>query len=143
MADQGLHEARSGREKPSNPSKIKKSLFVVAGTIFLALGCVGIALPVLPTTPFLLLSAACYYKGSERMHRWILNNRWFGNYIRNYKEGKGLPFKTKIFTLAVLWLAIGYSAFFVVNMFVFQVVLFAIAFGVSLHLIALPTLRQT
>ena len=142
MTDQDSYGDRSDK-KPSKPSKLKKSLFVVAGTIFLALGCIGIVLPILPTTPFLLLSAACYYKGSERMHRWILNNRWFGNYIRNYKEGKGLPFKTKVFTLAMLWLVIGYSAFFVVNLFVFQVVLFAIAFGVSLHLITLPTLRQT
>jgi uncharacterized membrane protein YbaN (DUF454 family) len=141
MADQSPSADRSD-QKPPEPSKFKKSLFVVAGTIFLALGCMGIVLPILPTTPFLLLSAACYYKGSERMHRWILNNRWFGNYIRNYKEGKGLPFKTKIFTLAVLWLVISYSALLMVNVFVMQVALFAVAFGVSVHLITLPTLRQ-
>lgn len=106
------------------------------------IGCVGVVLPILPTTPFLLLSAACYYKSSERMHRWILNNRWFGNYIRNYKEGKGLPLKTKIFTLTLLWIVISYSALFVVSMFVLQVVLFAVAVGVSIHLITLPTLKQ-
>ena len=139
MADQGSYEDHLDR-KLSKPSKLKKSLFVIGGTIFLAFGCVGIVLPILPTTPFLLLSAACYYKGSERMHRWILDNKWFGNYIRNYKEGKGLPFKTKIFTLATLWLVIVYSAFFVINLFILQMVLLAIAVGVSLHIITLPTL---
>ena len=141
MADQGISADRSGK-KPPEPSKLKKGLFVIVGTIFLALGCIGVVLPILPTTPFLLLSAACYYKGSERMHHWILNNKWFGNYIRNYKEGKGLPFKTKIFALAILWLVISYSVLLLVNVFVIQVVLFAVAFGVSVHLITLPTLRQ-
>ncbi len=141
MADEKHAEDRL-HQKRSKPNRLKKGLFVVAGSIFLALGCVGIVLPILPTTPFLLLAAACYYKGSERMHRWMLNNRWFGDYIRNYKEGRGLPLKTKIFTLALLWIFISYSAFFVVSMFVIQVVLFAIAVGVSIHLITLPTLKQ-
>jgi len=141
MADQS-HSADHSGKKPPEPSKLKKGLFVVAGTIFLALGCIGVVLPILPTTPFLLLSAACYYKGSERMHHWILNNKWFGNYIRNYKEGKGLPFKTKIFALVILWLVISYSVLLMVNVFVMQVVLFAVAFGVSVHLITLPTLRH-
>jgi len=141
MADPSI-SANHSDKKPPEPSRLKKGLFVIAGTIFLALGCIGVVLPILPTTPFLLLSAACYYKGSERMHRWILNNKWFGNYIRNYKEGKGLPFKTKIFTLAVLWIVISFSALLMTNLIVIQAVLFAVAFGVSVHLITLPTLRQ-
>ena len=124
------------------PNKLKRSLYVIAGTVFLAIGCIGIVLPILPTTPFLLLSAACYLKGSERMHRWMLNNRWFGNYIRNYKEGRGLPLKTKVFTLALLWVVISYSALVIVNMLIVQVILFVIAVGVSFHIITLPTFRQ-
>jgi len=129
-------------QKRSESSKLRKGLFVVAGSIFLALGCVGIVLPILPTTPFLLLSAACYYKGSERMHRWMLNNRWFGNYIKNYKEGKGLSLKAKVLTLALLWIVISYSALFVVNVLIIQVILFAIAVGVSLHIVTLPTFKK-
>lgn len=141
MADQHCGERRLDQGR-SESSKLKKSLYVTAGSFFLALGCIGTILPILPTTPFLLLSAACYYKSSERMHRWILNNRWFGNYIRNYKEGKGLSLRAKVFTLALLWLFISYSAFFIVNMFFIQAVLFLIAFGVSLHIATLPTFRQ-
>ena len=141
MADQDYPEDRLD-PKRSEPSKLKKGFFVVAGSIFLALGCIGMALPILPTTPFLLLSAACYYKGSERMHRWILNNRWFGSYIRNYKEGKGLSLKAKGFTLALLWILISYSALFIVNVLTIQAILFAIAVGVSLHIVTLPTFKQ-
>ncbi len=141
MADQDCPDGRLD-QKRSEPSRLKKGFFVVAGSIFLALGCIGIVLPILPTTPFLLLSAACYYKGSERMHRWILNNRWFGSYIRNYKEGKGLSLKAKGFTLALLWILISYSALFIVNVLTIQAILFAIAVGVSLHIVTLPTFKQ-
>ncbi len=123
-------------------SKFRKGLYVLAGTIFLGLGCSGIVLPVLPTTPFLLLSAACYYKGSERLHRWMLNNKWFGGYIKNYKEGKGISLKTKILTLALLWIFISYSAFFVLRILFVQIILFAIAIGVSVHIVRLPTLKR-
>jgi uncharacterized membrane protein YbaN (DUF454 family) len=122
--------------------KIKRCFFIAAGTIFLVLGAVGIFLPILPTTPFLLLSAACYYKGSKRMHRWMLSNRWFGNYIRNYKEGKGISLKAKAFTISLLWVVIAYSALFMVNVVIVQIFLFVIAIGVSIHIIAMPTFRR-
>ncbi len=115
--------------------RMKRGFFILAGTIFLALGVVGIVLPILPTTPFLLLAAACYYKGSERMHRWMLNNRWFGGYIRNYKEGRGMSLRAKVFTLSLLWVVIGYSALFIVNLILVQMILLIIAVGVSIHVI--------
>lgn len=125
------------------PSSFKKGIFVVAGTISLALGAVGVFLPILPTTPFLLLSAACYYRGSERMHRWLLNNKLFGRYIRDYKEGKGISQMGKIFTLFLLWITICYSALFLVNNYIVQIVLFAIAVAVTLHVLTLPTFRKS
>jgi len=129
-----------GRRRPSS---LKKAIFIVAGTISLGLGAVGIFLPILPTTPFLLLSAACYYKGSERMHRWLLNNKLFGSYIRNYKEGKGISQAGKILTLFLLWITIIFSAFYMVNNYVVQIVLFAIAIAMTIHIITLPTFRKT
>lgn len=122
--------------------KIKRCFFIAVGTIFLALGAVGILLPILPTTPFLLLSAACYYKGSEQMHRWMLNNRLFGNYIRNYKEGKGISLRAKAFTISLLWVVITYSALFMVNAIIVQIFLFIIAIGVSIHIITIPTFKR-
>ena len=123
-------------------SSFRKGIFVVAGTISLGLGAMGVFLPVLPTTPFLLLSAAFYYKGSERMHRWLLNNKLFGNYIKNYKEGRGITLKAKAIALFLLWTTICYSAFFIVSMIALQIVLFAIAGGVSIHILTLPTFRK-
>jgi uncharacterized protein len=125
----------------SRKHHLMNGLFVVVGTIFLGLGAIGIVLPVLPTTPFLLLAAACYMRGSERMHRWLLNNRWFGSYIRNYREGKGISAKGKIFSISTLWIAICLSAFLIEMAYV-QILLFIIAIAVSMHLIMVPTFKE-
>jgi uncharacterized membrane protein YbaN (DUF454 family) len=130
-------------ENKRGSNSLRKAIFTVAGTISLGLGAVGMFLPVLPTTPFLLLSAACYYKGSERMHRWLLNNKLFGSYIRNYKEGKGISQAGKALTISVLWTAISFSALLMVNNYIAQIVLFAIAIAVTIHIITLPTFRKT
>ncbi len=123
--------------------KVVRAIFFVAGSVSLAVGTIGIVLPVLPTTPLLLLALACYCRSSERMTRWVLTNRYFGSYIRRYKEGKGIPLKTKILALATLWITIGYSAFFIVNRWwIVQLILFVIAAAVSVHLIKLPTYRE-
>jgi uncharacterized membrane protein YbaN (DUF454 family) len=123
--------------------KVVRVLFFVAGSVSLALGSIGIVLPVLPTTPFLLLALACYCRSSKRMTKWVLTNKYFGSYIRRYKEGKGIPIKTKIIAIAALWITISYSAFFIVNMWwIVQLILFAIAIAVSIHIIRLPTYRQ-
>ncbi len=124
-----------------NQGRLKKGFYVIGGTVFLVLGAIGIILPILPTTPFLLLSAACYLRGSERMHRWLLNNRWFGSYIRNFKEGKGIPIKGKISALIMVWLTISFSALFIIDILAVQIVMFAIAIFVSIYLIQLPTLK--
>ena len=119
---------------------IKKGVFFLFGAVFLILGVIGVLIPILPTTPFLLLSAACFYKSSKRMHSWMFNNRWFGDYIRNYSEGKGISLMAKLFTHSLLWVLILYATFIVVNNLIIQVVLLSIAIEVTIHLIKLPTL---
>jgi uncharacterized membrane protein YbaN (DUF454 family) len=116
-----------------------RALLIACGTLFVALGVLGIFVPVLPTTPFLLLAAACYARSSQRFYDWLLSNRWFGQYIRDYREGRGLPLREKLVTLTLLWLAIAASAWlFVVNPLI-ELVLVAIAVGVSAHLVRLKT----
>lgn len=124
-------------------TRVKRALFTAAGTVFLVLGAAGVVVPLLPSTPFLLLSAACYVRGSERMHHWLLNNKWFGRYIRNYREGKGISAKSKVVALTVLWATIFFSAFYITDMIVVQVILFVVAVVVSAHIIRLPTFRKT
>ena len=98
------------------------------------LGIVGVFVPILPTTPFLLLAAACYMRSSERFYRWLLSNRVFGAYVRNYIEGRGMPVRIKVFTILLLWLAIGLSATFAVQSLAIRIILISIAVGVTVHI---------
>ena len=130
-------------------NKLVRILWLIAGTICVVLGTIGMVLPILPTTPFLLAAAACYCKSSERMYRWLLNNKWFGEYIRNYKEGRGLPLKTKITALTVLWVTIGFSTVFILHRLLpaplvlpMQIVMIAVAVAVSTHILRLPTFKK-
>ncbi len=117
-------------------------LLVIAGTLSLGLGILGIFVPVLPTTPFLLLAAACYARSSQRFYDWLLNNRYCGEYIRNYRRKKAIRLKLKIITIALLWIAIGSSVIFAVDSLVIRVLLVLIAVGVSVHVLRLRTLRE-
>ena len=122
--------------------KLVRAFFFVAGTVSLVIGVIDIVLPVLPTTPFLLLALACYCRSSERMTHWMLNNKYFGKYIKNYREGKGIPLKTKLLALTILWTTIVFSAFFIIPILIAQIILFTVAAAVTLHLIRLPTYRR-
>jgi uncharacterized membrane protein YbaN (DUF454 family) len=104
-----------------------------AGTIRLGLGQFGIFMPVLPPTPFLLLAAACYARGSQRFYCWLINSRLFGAYIRSYREGRGLPLKVGAFTITMLWLTIGLTAVIFIEGIVVRAVLLAIAVAVTVH----------
>jgi len=99
------------------------------------LGIIGIFVPILPTTPFLLLAAACYMRSSEWLYQWLINNRIFGVYIRNYIEGKGMPIRIRIFTILLLWLTIGLSMTFAVQNLVIRIILICIAIGVTVHIV--------
>jgi uncharacterized membrane protein YbaN (DUF454 family) len=129
-------------EKRKKISKLSKLVLILAGSVFVVLGTLGIFLPLLPTTPFLLLAAACYFRSSERFYNWLINNKWLGNYIKSYREKKSISIKIKIITLLILWLTIGYSVFFVVNIFLLEVILILIAVGVTIHILSIRTLKQ-
>ena len=123
-------------------NRVTRVLLMIAGTISLAFAIIGIVLPLIPTTPLLLLTAACYCRSSERLYSWLINNKWFGEYIRNYREGKGIPLKTKIFALTILWVTISISSLFLVPILIVQVVLLVVAVAVSIHILRLPTYRR-
>ena len=120
---------------------MQRIALIIIGTVFVILGIVGIILPLLPTTPFLLAAAACYAKSSNRLYNWLLSNRWFGSYIRNWREGKGLPLQTKVVAISLLFLSIGYSVLFVVPLLVIKILLVIIALLVGKHIYSFPTLK--
>ena len=99
------------------------------------LGIIGAFVPILPTTPFLLLAAACYMRSSERFYRWLVNNRIFGAYVRNYIEGRGIPAGTKVFTILLLWTTMGLSIALAVQDTVVRIILLCAAIGVTVHVL--------
>jgi len=123
-------------------NRVVKGLWIAGGSLSVALGVIGIFFPVLPTTPFLLLAAFCYARSSDPFYHWLLNNRWFGAYIRNYREGRGIPLTEKILAISSLWLTIGFSVLFVVQVMWVKLLLLAIAVGVTTHLVRIKTLRK-
>ena len=123
-------------------SNLSRWVLIIIGSFFTGLAILGIFLPLLPTTPFLLLAAACYIKSSERFYNWLINNKWLGNYIKNYLEGKGVSLKLKVLSISLLWITIGYSVVFVVNIFPIRVILILIAIGVTIHLLFIRTLKK-
>jgi uncharacterized membrane protein YbaN (DUF454 family) len=80
-----------------------KLFYNVAGVLAVVLGVLGIFLPLLPTTPFLLLASWCFARGSTRLHRWLLSHPWFGDYLRNFEAGRGIPLRAKIVATVLLW----------------------------------------
>ena len=119
---------------------VVRYVLIAAGCLSFGLGVVGIFLPLLPTTPFLLLAAACFIRSSDALYQWLINHRWFGSYIRNYRDHKAVSLNTKVITLVLLWAAIGYSAFAVMNSTWIRLLLLFIAAGVTLHVLSLKTL---
>lgn len=129
-------------EKRRATSNLSRVAWTVAGTLVVGLGILGIFLPILPTIPFLLLAAICYARGSEGFYNWLLNNKLFGRYIRDYREGKGIPFKVKVLTICLVWIAIGCSAAFAVHALAVRLILIIIAIGVTAYILSIRTLRQ-
>jgi uncharacterized protein len=122
--------------------RIKKWFLVGLGSVSVALGVVGIFVPILPTTPFLLVAAACYMRSSERFYAWLLHHPWFGDYIKNYREGNGIPLFTKITVITLLWLTIGFSVLMVIPVMIGRLLLVGIAVGVTIHIVSIKTLKQ-
>jgi uncharacterized membrane protein YbaN (DUF454 family) len=89
-------------------------LFAALGSLFVLLGVLGIFLPVLPTTPFLLLAAACYARASRRIYRWLLQHRRFGPLIREWREHRSMPYRAKRTALLLIALSFGVSTVFFV-----------------------------
>jgi uncharacterized membrane protein YbaN (DUF454 family) len=91
-----------------------RATYLVAGFAFLGLGVLGVVLPVLPTTPFVLLAAACFARSSKRFHDWLLNHRSFGPLVREWREHRSIPYRTKLFAIAMMAATLGVSVLFFV-----------------------------
>lgn len=120
---------------------IRKAILIFTGTVCVGLGILGMFLPLMPTTVFLLLAAYCYSKSSDRFHDWLMNNRLCGPYIRNYRSGQGITVRQKVTTLAMLWISIGVSIWLLNARFWPTLILAVVAISVTVHILWIKTYR--
>lgn len=113
---------------------------ILIGWTSVVLGVIGIFLPLLPTTPFLLLAVSCFAKSSQRFHDWLLNQPQLGPYIHLYLDGKGIPLKAKAYILIMLWFTMSTSILFFVNLIALKLLLVLIGACVTTYILRMPTL---
>lgn len=121
--------------------KVRKAIFVAAGSLCVGLGVLGMFLPLMPTTVFLLLAAYFYSKSSDRFYDWLIANRWCGEYIRNYRSGRGITARQKASTVLTLWPSVGLSIWLIDARVIPTAILAAIATGVTVYILRMRTYR--
>ena len=119
---------------------LMKALLIGCGTLCVGLGIVGIFLPLMPTTVFLLLAAACYARSSERFHRGLVEHPWLGPYIR---QRHGMTTRQKAVTLSLLWLSLGATMIWTAEAIWLRLLLAAVGLGVTVHVARLPAFRPS
>jgi len=124
-------------------AKLQKTAFFSLGSLSLGLGILGIFLPLLPTTPFILLSAACYAKGSERMHTWLVEHRLFGHHIKRYQTGKGMPRKAKVMAIVMTWAGLLFSMFLIGGEAWLNAILYFVGIGITAYMLTIPTFTSS
>lgn len=122
-------------------NKKTKAFLTALGIVSLGLGIVGIALPVLPTTPFLLLASFLFYKSSKKLHDWLLGNKLFGQYISSYKKHRAIKRKAKIASIGLLWVTLAVSIYTVDNLYI-RIFLGIVGIAVTAHLLYIKTLEN-
>jgi len=119
----------------------RRALLVSAGILSVGLGAVGVFVPLLPTTPFLLLAAACFARSSDRLHRWLVTHHRLGPYLTNYRDHRAMTARAKLAVLSLLWGSLGYAILWVVETRAARGLLMLVGAGVTLHILSLRTLR--
>ena len=119
-------------------SRLMKGLLFACGTLCVGLGILGIFLPLMPTTVFLLMAAACYARSSDRFHRKLVEHPWLGPYIR---QRNGLSARQKTLILAVLWISLAATMYWTARAPWMRALLIVVGAGVTLHVSRLPSIQ--
>ena len=121
---------------------MKKYILIALGSLSLGLGVAGIFLPLLPTTPFLLLAASCYFNSSPKLYHWLLTRKHLGVYIRNFRENRAIPLRAKIVSVSLVWITVLYCTFFVVSHIALRIFFILLASGITMHILSYKTLHK-
>ncbi len=120
-----------------------KYVLLFLGFLSLACGVVGIFVPLLPTTPFLLLAAALFFRSSPRAYKWLLGHKRLGPYIRDFRENRSMPLRAKIIAMSLLWLTSLHCFFLILDHWALKTLMAAVAVGVTIYLMSLKTKRRS
>lgn len=122
-------------------SVFAKRILIFLGTLSVVLAILGMFLPLLPTTPLLLLSAYLYSKSSDKFYNKLLNHKNLGPYIKNFRDGKGIPLKTKIFSILTIIIVMSITIVYFLEILWLKILLALIGLSISIFLISLKTLK--
>ena len=116
-------------------------LWLILGLLLTAIGLIGIVVPGLPTTIFMILAAACYFRSSQGLYNWAINHNYFGSHVKNYREGKGMPLQAKVFSLSMMWVFVFYAIFFALatKLLALKIIVFLAALIGTKTIFNLPT----
>lgn len=116
-------------------------LWLILGLLLTAIGLIGIVVPGLPTTIFMILAAACYFRSSQGLYNWVINHKYFGSHVKNYREGKGMPLRAKFFSLSMMWVFVFYAIFFALatKLLALKIIVFLAALIGTKTIFNLPT----
>jgi uncharacterized membrane protein YbaN (DUF454 family) len=131
----------NGSSPRTSRSRLVRVLLQGVGWLSVALGVIGVFLPVLPTTPFLLLAAACFARSSPRFYHWLVDHPRLGPWIRGYLEGDGIPLKAKVYAIGLMWVSIGFSCWLMPWAWA-RVGMVVCAVGVTVYIVRQKTLKR-
>ena len=115
MNNQNIHQVREAK----NP--LLRLLWIGLGCFFVGLGAIGAVVPGMPTTVFLVLAAACFIRSSQRLYDWLISNKTFGPYLKNYREGKGIPLRAKVIALSLIVIFVSFAIFYAIEVTLIKV----------------------
>ena len=119
---------------------LKQGLLLSLGWLSVVLGVVGIFLPIMPTTPFILLAAWCFAQSSPRFHHWLRNHKHLGLIVRSWEDGNGIPRKVRNRVIFLLWFSLCFSTF-ILRIWWVGLIFFSVGVGVTIYLMSQPILE--
>ncbi len=123
-------------------NRTKKIIYLLIGSVSLVLGAIGLFLPLLPTTPFWLLTCWCYLRSSDRLYKRVMANPYFGTYMEDYMLHKSISMRAKVVSLSVMWLSTFLTSLFLIDQLWIKIGLFLISIGVTWHIVSFPTKKS-